>query len=97
MDPKAPPSATTSSGDTASKHIKIAMAKLLTLCFAAASAFQVPTKLELPKLHQVAPVLAAAAVNVHAEMAHAKVTSLFLKCLNGGDARFLPNASRADA
>ena len=73
MDPKAPPPATTSSGDTASKHIKIAMAKLLTLCFAAASAFQVPTKLELPKLHQVAPVLAAAAVNVHAEMAHAKV------------------------
>ena len=46
MDPKAPPPATTSSGDTASKHIKIAMAKLLTLCFAAASAFQVPTKLE---------------------------------------------------
>merc|ERR1719310_26209 len=48
------------------------MAKLLTLCFAAASAFQVPTKIELPKASQVAPAIAAAAVNVHAEMAHAK-------------------------
>jgi len=48
------------------------MAKLLTLCFAAASAFQLPQKIELPKVSQVAPALAAAAVSLHAEAAHAK-------------------------
>merc|ERR1719460_1081801 len=48
------------------------MSKLIALCFGAASAFQLPQKLDLPKLSQVAPAVAAAAVSVHAEAAHAK-------------------------
>merc|ERR1719446_268616 len=45
----------------------------VALCFAAAaSAFQLPQKIELPKTSQVAPALAAAAVSVHAEVVHAK-------------------------
>ena len=39
---------------------------------AATSAFQLPGKLELPKLNQIAPMIAAAAVTVHSEAAQAK-------------------------
>jgi len=47
---------------------------VLALCAAAASAFQLPQKLELPKmqLNKIAPALAAAAVTVHADAVHAK-------------------------
>merc|ERR1719197_1975272 len=48
------------------------MAKLLALCFTAVSAFQLPQKIQLPTLNQVAASAAAAAVSVHAEAAHAK-------------------------
>ena len=44
----------------------------LALCFAAASAFQLPSKLQMPSLNQVAAATTAAAVSVHAEAAHAK-------------------------
>merc|ERR1719434_409451 len=37
-----------------------------------ALAFQLPQKLELPRLQQVAPAIAAAAVTLHTEAAHAK-------------------------
>merc|ERR1719454_1440018 len=36
------------------------------------SAFQLPQKIQLPSLNQVAATTAAAAVSVHAEAAHAK-------------------------
>ena len=45
---------------------------VLAVCAAAASAFQLPQKLEMPKLSQVAPAIAAAAVSLHSEAAHAK-------------------------
>jgi len=45
---------------------------ILAVCAACASAFQMPSKISLPKPSQVAPALAAAAVTAHTEMAHAK-------------------------
>merc|ERR1719267_253301 len=47
------------------------MSKLIVLFCAAASAFQVQLP-KLPKAHEVAPALAAAAVTFHSEAAHAK-------------------------
>ena len=45
---------------------------VLAMCLAACSAFQLPQKIEMPKLNQVAPAVAAAAVTLHSEAAHAK-------------------------
>merc|ERR1719247_3166388 len=47
---------------------------MLAVCACAASAFQLPQKLELPKLelNKLAPALAAAAVTAHTEVVHAK-------------------------
>ena len=47
---------------------------MLAVCACAASAFQLPQKLELPKLelNKLAPAFAAAAVSLHSEAAHAK-------------------------